>query len=204
MGKEVSFKCPFCKLEYKTKNGLKEHMANKHDFLAPSDKSEGKSKGGRPSTYDDSYPQKLIDFFDIDPWYDKELEHFDKDGNVKWCDYKRMANRLPTLRGFSKSIGVPIRTVYDWLDSKHPSFHPEFSHAFTQAKDLQKWFLIENGLNSCYNPIFAKFTAINITDMRDKIEVPVNKDGEEVFVSGFRFVSRREYEKETNNPDNSA
>ena len=80
-----------------------------------------------------------------------------------------MANRLPTLRNFAKSIEVSIDTVYEWIKQ-----HEEFSDAFTHAKDLQKWFLIENGLNGCYNPMFAIFTAKNITDMRDKTETENN------------------------------
>jgi len=127
------------------------------------------SKTGRPTKYKPEYCEKLIEFFDVEPYADKELEHLDKDGNVRWIDYKRMANKLPTLRSFAKSIGVNIDTVYEWIKQ-----HEEFSDAFTHAKDLQKWFLIENGLNGCYNPMFAIFTAKNITDMRDKSEVDNN------------------------------
>ena len=40
-----------------------------------------------------SYCKALIDCFNQESFEDRELEHFDKDGNVKWVDYKRMANR---------------------------------------------------------------------------------------------------------------
>lgn len=121
---------------------------------------------GRPTKYKPEYCQELIRFFDVEPYTDVDLEHYDKDGNVKWVDKKRMANKLPTLRNFAKSIEINIDTVYEWIKK-----YEEFSDAFTHAKDLQKWFLIENGLNSCYNPMFAIFTAKNITDMRDKQEI---------------------------------
>jgi transposase-like protein len=123
-------------------------------------------KKGRPSKYTKGYCKKLIAFFDVEPYEDRELEHFDKDGNVTWVDYKRMANRLPTIITFAKQIGVDTTTIYEWLKQ-----HKEFSLAFTRAKEYQKYFLIENGLNGCYNPLFAKFVAINITDMRDVQEV---------------------------------
>lgn len=123
---------------------------------------------GRPTKYKVEYCQQLIGFFDIDPFIDVPLEHFDKDGNLKWTDYKRVANRMPTVRGFCKSIQITPDTFYRWVKE-----HKAFSDAFTQAKDLQKWFLIENGLNGCYNPAFAIFTAKNITDMRDKTETEV-------------------------------
>ena len=119
-----------------------------------------------PSKYKKEYCKKLIEFFDIDPYEDKEMKHFGKDGELKWVDYKRVANRLPTIRNFAKKIKVDFTTLYDWIKK-----YEEFSHAFTQAKEIRKWFLIENGLNNCYNPAFAIFVAKNITDMRDKQEV---------------------------------
>ena len=123
------------------------------------------SSKGRPSKYKSSYCQELIKFFDVEPYDDVELEHYDKEGNIKWKDKKRMANRLPTLRNFAKHIKVHFSTVYYWIEK-----HKEFSDAFTHAQELRKWFLIENGLNGCYNPLFAKFVAVNITDMKDKSE----------------------------------
>ncbi len=66
------------------------------------------SKAGRPTKYKASYCKALIDFFDQEPLEDIELEHFDKDGNVKWIDYKRMANRLPTIILFAKDIKVNV------------------------------------------------------------------------------------------------
>ena len=125
-----------------------------------------KKKVGRPTKYKKKYCKELIDFFDIEPYEDKSLEHYGKDGELKWTDYKRVANRLPTLRNFAKQIKIDYTTVYDWIKK-----HKGFANAFTQAKRIRKWFLIENGLNGCYNPAFAIFTAKNITNMRDKTEV---------------------------------
>ena len=124
------------------------------------------AKNGRPTKYKSEYCEKLINFFDVEPYEDRELKHYDKEGNVKWIDYKRMANKLPTLRDFAKSIKVNLSTPYEWIKK-----HKEFSNAFIQAQKLRKWFLIENGLNGCYNPAFAIFVAKNITDMRDKQEI---------------------------------
>ena len=144
---------------------------NKQTKKPPRKKSK---KRGRKSYYHKSYCQKIIDFFDVEPYEDREIPHYKGKGDDKvlvWTDFKRMANRLPTLRNFAKSIGVGTRTVYHWLEK-----HEEFRHAFTHAQELRKWFLIENGLNGCYNPLFAKFTAINITDMVDSKDV--NLSGE--------------------------
>lgn len=126
-----------------------------------------KNAGGRPSKYKPEYCQQIEAFFDVKPYYDKELPHYGKEGELKWVDYKRMANPLPTLIKFARSIKVNYSTVYRWQNEKDGAFQPEFKEAYARAKDLQKEFLIENGLNDCYNAGFAKFVAINITDMTD-------------------------------------
>lgn len=126
---------------------------------------------GRPTKYKEEYCQELIKFFDREPYIDKELKHFGTKGEVRWIDYKRFPNKLPTLINFAKKIKVDLVTVYEWV-----KVHKEFAKSFTHAKDLRKWFLIENGLNGCYNPAFAIFTAKNITDMSDKTEVEHSGD----------------------------
>ena len=110
------------------------------------------NKGGRPTKYDPKYCEELIKYFSTNPTDDQ--------GN---------ANRLPALHRFAQSINAATRTVLDWRDK-----HEEFLQAYTRAHELQKWFLIENGLNGNYNPGFAKFVAVNITNMRDKQEVETN------------------------------
>lgn len=129
---------------------------------------------GRPTKYKPKYCQQLIKFFDVEPYKDVKIPHYKGKGKSRelvWSDIKRMANKLPTLRNFAKKIKVGISTVYDWLNVNHASYQKEFSDAFTCAQKVRKWFLIENGLNGCYNPLFAKFVAINITDMTDKQEL---------------------------------
>lgn len=130
-----------------------------------------KNKVGRPSKYKPEYCQAIIDFFDVEPYEEREIEHMDKRGNVTWVDIKRMANPLPTLRNFAKHIGCGVSTLMDWVDPKHASYHPEFSEAYKRAKRIRKWFLVENGLNGCHNPLYAKFVAVNMTDMSDKQQV---------------------------------
>lgn len=133
--------------------------------------AEGKSLGGAPTKYKPEYCDRLIEFFDREPWEDVEMPHYDEKGNVKWVDFKRMAVKLPTLRDFAKSIEVGVRTVYDWIDEKHASYQREFSQAFSQAQEIRKDFLIQNGLQGLYPPASFKFVAVNVTDMTDKQEV---------------------------------
>jgi hypothetical protein len=124
--------------------------------MAVNKTKKGKHPGGAPTKYRPEYCQKLIDHYDVEPYEDK--------------DGKRLACKLPTLRNFAKSNGLGISTVYDWINPEHASYHAEFSDAFRKAKRLLKWFLVENGLNGCHNALYAKFVAINMTDMSDKQE----------------------------------
>lgn len=144
---------------------------------------ESLNKGGRPTKYKPEHCQMLIDHFDIEPFYNREIPHYGKDGEVSWVDIRREANRLPTLRSFAKKIGVDISTVYNWLDPKKGEFVPEFLDAFTQSKDLLKWFLIENGLIGTHNPVYAKFVAVNMTDMEDKSKNTLAGDSFRIDVS---------------------
>lgn len=145
---------------------------------------------GRPSKYDPKYCEEIIKYFDIEPNYEKELNHTTAKGST-WTDYKKWANTLPTFLGFAKKINVNGDTLVEWASARYPEDyedetlrgelkHPDFSAAYMRAKELQKWFLIENGLNGLYNPQFAIFVAKNITDMKDKTETDLTSDGEKL------------------------
>lgn len=126
------------------------------------------NKGGRPTDYRPEYCEALIKWFEIEPNREVEIPHY-KDGEITWNDYKIIANKLPKFHEFAKSIGIVHSTLLEWCDK-----NIEFSKAYTRAKELQKYFLIENGLNGCYNPTFAIFVSKNITDMKDKTETQIS------------------------------
>lgn len=122
---------------------------------------------GRPTKYKKVFCDKLIAFFDIEPWQEREIPHY-KAGMVVWTDIKILPVRMPTLRRFAKSINVGIRTLYDWLDSSHRSFKEDFSHAFTHAQEIRKDWLIDAAISGAVPPASFKFIAVNVTDMRDR------------------------------------
>lgn len=125
---------------------------------------------GRPTKYKPEFCDKLIEFFDIEPWEEREIPHY-KNGEVVWRDIKILPVRMPTLRGFAKSIEVGISTVYDWINENHDSYVKEFSDAFTCAKAIRADWLVDVGLSGSAPPASFKFVAVNVTDMRDKQEV---------------------------------
>ena len=73
---------------------------------------------------------------------------------------------MPTFQGFSGSIGVSTKVLYDWQGR-----HATFSEACARARDIQEqWFIA--GLNTGgMNPTGGIFVSKNILKWRDKTEV---------------------------------
>jgi hypothetical protein len=133
-----------------------------------------RKRAGQPTLYRPEYAQAIIDYFANAPLYEEvRIPHY-KNGELAWEDIKRFPPRLPTLVQFAKSIGVSYPTVYNWQCLGHGSFHEEFLDAYYRAKHMQKDFLIQAGLSGVFNPGFATFVAINITDMQQKNSTELN------------------------------
>lgn len=116
---------------------------------------------GRPTDYKPEYCEKIIEYFDKDPI--KEVKLKDKNGKET---IEEIPADFPTFEGFAVSIKVHRETLLNWKKK-----HKEFFDAYTVCQDIQKNILIQNGLRGNYNCLFAKFVAINATDMRDKQEL---------------------------------
>lgn len=111
---------------------------------------------GPPIKYHDGIPQQLLDFFDRDFFIE--------------VNGKTVPNRLPTIERFCVDLGIHKSTFYDWCKK-----YQNLSDAFDVAKHAQKDMLIQLSLAGFYKEGFAKFTAINITDMRERIEHSVDQ-----------------------------
>jgi len=147
--------------------------------------------GGRPSKYKKEYCEKIMEFFSKPPYEEVEIKHYNKDGRVIKKETKRKPNDLPFLSEFARRIDVSHRTLERWTKT-----HKEFCRAYKDAKELQKAFLITNGLLGLYNPTFAIFTAKNITDMRDKKNIEIGQEEEQKCgVIYIPFGKRYEREK---------
>lgn len=129
-------------------------------------------KNGRPTKYRKIFCEKLIKFFDVEPFSKIELPHYQIDGKtLKWMDYKLVPARMPTLLKFAKSIKVDYITVWRWAKEGEVGYRDEFCKALMCAKELRKDWLIDLGLSGLTPPLAYKFTAINVTDMVDKQDV---------------------------------
>lgn len=109
---------------------------------------------GRPTKYSNDIPDKMIEWFEREP-------KFEVVGDVKIPPY------LPTFERFATRVmRVSVDTLHEWT-----LHYPAFSEAYKHCKNIQKEHLIQYGLNGLYNPAFAKFVAINCTDMSDSVKL---------------------------------
>lgn len=134
---------------------------------------------GRPTDYKPEYCEQIVTFFDVEPYEkvvmeEQERENTQKGTKSKTVKYKMIANKLPTFVRFARHIGVSTKTVWQWANDRAseeidaPLKHPEFSKAYVEAKELQKDFLIQNGLQGTTPSGAFIFVAKNLTDMVDR------------------------------------
>lgn len=139
-----------------------------------SKKKSTSSKIGRPTKYKPEYCQELIEFFEVA--YEQVVEQVASQGKaVDVIRYK--LSRFPTIEGFCANILISKDAFHKWIAK-----YPEFNDAYSIAKQKQKNALIQGGLAGDFNAGFAKFVAINCTDMIDKSEV---KNENETTVKGY-------------------
>lgn len=124
---------------------------------------------GRPTDFDPRYTQELIDYFNVAPTKEIEVETL-----VYGVPVKRMvtvAEDFRSLAGFAIKIGKHRDTLHEWANAKDKHgklLHPEFSDAYNRRKDFQENYILINGLSNKINPQFAMFAAVNLIGYRQK------------------------------------
>jgi len=118
--------------------------------------------GGRPTDYRPEYCDLIREYFNQPLYIMKPKEV--ASGGRKVTITEEKPNSMPTFEGFSKKIGVMHMTLRNWC-----KVYPEFFAAYNECKDIQKAFILEHGMMGGYNPGFAKFVAINVTDLQEKV-----------------------------------
>lgn len=125
---------------------------------------------GRPSLFQDKYTEKLLEYFDREPYSEELKRIITKSGDVIEVPMD-VASDFPTLAGFAVSIGVHRDTLHEWANAKAEDGelkYQDFSDAYKRAKDFQENFIATNGMRGLVNPAFAIFTAKNVLGWRDK------------------------------------
>lgn len=129
------------------------------------------ARTGRPSKYRKEFCNALLEHFNVPVTTLKRVTKITKAGIVE-VDVEQ-ANPLPTLESFSRKIGIAPKNLLVWVER-----YPEFRNAYDQAKAMQKDILNQNALMGRYSEGYAKFVAINCTDMVDKSSRELSgKDG---------------------------
>jgi hypothetical protein len=116
---------------------------------------------GRPSKYKKQYCEEIIRFFDVPQTKIKKVTQITASGVTEFN--KEVPENLPTIIGFARKIGVLSETLKEWADK-----YEEFSVSYRKALELEKEFLIQNGLKGFYQPNIFQFIASNLTDMKNK------------------------------------
>jgi len=142
-------------------------------------------KAGRKTKWTPKLNDKIIEYFSLEPSYEREVMHTNKKGET-WSSYEDKPNRLPTLFRFAMLNHISQDAMEDWAKEENKDKYPGFIGSYKAAKQLQKEFLIDNALSGLYNPTFSIFTAKNITDMRDQMPM-LTPDGANV-IGGFILV----------------
>lgn len=173
--------CEHCSKTFKRASGLTVHVKTQHPETQLSEAGLLVYRMGRPSSYRPEYAVQLIEHMMVEKFnketVEEEIRYSAKTG-VKVSEkrkFKMIPNDLPTLEGFARKIGVTYRTLLNWAEAVEddaaeiPVYkYPDFFQAYNIAKQLQKEFLIDNGLKGNYPPAAYIFTAKNVTDMTDK------------------------------------
>lgn len=124
------------------------------------EKKQEKNPVGRPTKYSPEICNEMISFFS------KELYEVRKKTVIvkgrKFDVDEHLPCKLPTFESFAVHKKLADSTIRLWKEK-----HEEFSAAYEICKKIQKDILIHHGLLGNYNAAFAKFVAINCTDMKD-------------------------------------
>ena len=130
--------------------------------------SKTSKKVGCPTKYRPKYCKELVDYFEIE--YQMITEEVASQGKAVEVVRAKLS-KFPTLEGFCVEIGITKNTLLNWTKE-----FPEFLRAYTIAKHKQKMLLMQGGLSGEYNSSFAKFVAINCTDMVEKQEIKTENE----------------------------
>jgi hypothetical protein len=127
-------------------------------------------KTGRPTKYKPEYCEEIIRYFTV-PHFKLQktarAEKFNKEGkaNYKRVETKEVAEPIRFFSQFAAKIGVEHAAMLDWVKQ-----HPEFSKAYTRAKELQFEMMVSNGLKGLYQPHFTMLAMKNMHNWIEKTE----------------------------------
>ena len=124
--------------------------------------------------YKEEYCDMLIEFFNKPATKIVYKEMYHK-GELTCKIPIVLPEEYPTFELFAASIGVTTRTLKNWCDES-----PRFSFYYARAKEIQLGKLTSMAVTGMYNPVYAKFEAVNNHNQKDKQEIDTNVKGEAI------------------------
>ena len=168
-------------------------MAEKKRVYKPS-----RRKASNPNGYPQSLPNMEVKLMEEDDskreFIGKAVTNvmvFHEMGKEPITDLEDMCNRLnvffkmcadtqqiPSMEKLILALGVPRRTLNDWMNQKSPGLGPGTSEVLLRAKDLLAAVDAELVMEGKVNPVTYIFRAKNFYGMKDKIDYSVETDGQ--------------------------
>jgi len=127
-----------------------------------------KHAGGRPSKYQDTFPNSLIKFFSIPLSYSKLKSRITfKNGDVKE-EFIDKANNIPFFSGWCLKNDI-TQVMFDrWVNPEDEYFKEELFMAYKKCQKLQEAFIVNNVFQYNANPAMGIFTLKNVAGWRDE------------------------------------
>jgi hypothetical protein len=124
--------------------------------------------------YKPEYAQQLIEYFDVEPYKEVEVDGFNGTKKVQL-----IPQPPPMLGLFAHQIGVTLETLNGWatavtLDGA-PRF-PEFSEAYARARQLQEALFVRATMVGAYSDRAMPFVLKNLHGWTDKPQEEVKAD----------------------------
>lgn len=132
--------------------------------------ASGRLSPDRASIYRPEYAILMLDYFGGPLTSIESRDVVTKSGEIRTIS-EIVPNKLPMFVDFARTLGVYYITLTRWVEK-----HDDFAEAWRECKEMQKAFMIHNAMAGRYNSTFTIFTAKNITDMRDTVDVAVKQD----------------------------
>ena len=121
--------------------------------------------------FKEEYCDRIIEFFS-QPAQKTEYKEIYFKGELTSRVPIVVATEYPTFELFAASLGVTTETVKNWTE-----ISPRFKSCYARAKEMQLGKLTANAIAGLYNPVYAKFEAVNNHGKADKQEVETNVVG---------------------------
>lgn len=143
----------------------------------PAQPEEGKSLGGRPTTYSDDIQRHTEEYFEnFEAWYESPVIRTLKDGSTEER-MERIANPPPSILDLhryltSKNLTCSRWSLYDWCEEGNARHIEAFAQTIKRGMErLYPEVLQENAMMGRYPGAFPIFAAKNRMKWTDKQEM---------------------------------